>query len=40
MEFGLDKYSSFVIKRGKIVESDDITLPDDEKIRNLQDEST
>ena len=38
MEFGLEKCASLVMKRGKIVESDGITLPDDKMIRNLKED--
>ena len=35
MEFGLEKCASLVMKRGKVAESDGITLPDDRTIKNL-----
>ena len=40
MEFGLEKCASLVMKRGKIVESDGITLPDDKMIRNLKEDES
>ena len=40
MEFGLEKCASLIMKRGKIVESDGITLPDDKMIRNLQEDES
>ena len=40
MQFGLDKCAVLIMKRGKIVKSEGIELPNDEKIRSLkQDES-
>ena len=40
MEFGLEKCASLVMKRGKIAESDGITLPDDRTIRNLKEDES
>ncbi len=36
MEFGIEKCASIIMKRGKVTESDGISLPDDEIIGNLQ----
>ena len=40
MQFGLDKCAVLIIKRGKIVKSEGIELPNDEKIRSLKEDDS
>ena len=40
MEFGLEKCASLVMKKGKVVVYDGITLPDDKMIKNLQEDES
>ena len=35
MEFGIDKCATIVLKRGKLVKSDGIKLPDGKKMKSL-----
>ena len=35
MEFGIDKCATIVLKRGKLVKSDGIKLPDEKEVKSL-----
>ena len=38
MEFGINKYAILVLKRGKVVKSEGIKLPEDKVIRSLRED--
>ena len=38
MQFGIDKCASIVIKRGKVIASDGIMLPDESKIKSMNED--
>ena len=40
MDFGIEKCASLIMKRGKIVESHGISLPNDKLIRNLKEDES
>ena len=37
MEFGIEKFAAMIQKRGKVVRSEGIKLPNEEVIKSLQD---
>ena len=39
MEFGLEESSMFVMKKGKVMKSDGIRLPNDRVIKSIHEES-
>ena len=36
MEFGLSKYRVLIMKRGKVVKSEGISIPDAKKMKNIE----